>query len=400
MNQLEQSIAATPTPTPSPSGPISVGVVAGSTRPTRRSLAIAEWVAEGTHPDLLLEVVDLAEVDLPLLCEPVAAVFGDYEHDHTRRWAQEVRHHDAFILVSPEYNASIPAVLKNALDHLYHEWQDKAVGFVGYGMAGGVRAVEQLRLITAELQMVGVPDALHLSPHQVSHDRFEATEADEHGRAALLRGLARRGLAMAPLRSARAETTGRDDGMNTGPAAMRRVDRQPDLGIADPRTESVIASWWTLEDEAVADRACDSALAAMPAVEGLLRFSVFRAVVGADVFLLSQWASHRARANYLATAAAAARGAVDDELGNVVRDRVLARPTALATDLPIGAALLLVARTPGDGNASVDPATSTFRSDDGTETVALSFAGDATAQGAFAWVGAVEPQAVRPRRAS
>lgn len=130
----------------------------------------------------------------------------------------------------------------------------------------------------------------------------------------------------------------------------------------------------------------------MPAVEGLLRFSAFRAVAGADVFLLSQWASHEARADYLATAAAAARGAVDHELGNVVRDRVLARPTVLATVVPTGAALLLVARTTGTDNASVDPATSTFRSDDGTEMVTLSVTDHATAQGAFAWVGSVEPE--------
>lgn len=180
---------------PTTNDPLRVAVIAGSTRPTRRSPVIAAWVAAadpvdgGVLDDVVLEVVDLAEVDLPLLAEPVAAVFGRYEHQATRAWSELVAGYDAFVLVSPEYNASTTAVLKNALDHLYAEWAGKAVAFVGYGMAGGTHAVEHLRDITAELKMIGVTHAMALTADQVEAGRLEATSADEQYRATMLADL-------------------------------------------------------------------------------------------------------------------------------------------------------------------------------------------------------------------
>ncbi|GAC1497680.1 MAG: hypothetical protein NVS2B15_20470 [Pseudarthrobacter sp.] len=81
---------------------------------------------------------------------------GDYQHEHTRQWAQVISGFDGFIFVTAEYNHSVPGVLKNALDYLYAEWNNKAAGFVSYGSAGGVRAVENLRLIVGELQRADV----------------------------------------------------------------------------------------------------------------------------------------------------------------------------------------------------------------------------------------------------
>jgi len=136
---------------------LRIAILTGSTRPNGRSRAVAEWVASAAHIDGLdLVVVDLDEVDLPMLAEPSPAACGDYTLSHTREWAALIDGFDGYVLVSPEYNHSTTAPLKNALDHLYGEWQDKAVGFVGYGVDGGIRAVEHLRAITAELGMAGV----------------------------------------------------------------------------------------------------------------------------------------------------------------------------------------------------------------------------------------------------
>ncbi|MFE6778127.1 NADPH-dependent FMN reductase [Streptomyces sp. NPDC057702] len=148
-----------------------IGVIVGSTRPGRRAATVAAWVAEvaARHPTVAsgvsVEVVDLAAYGLPLLDEPVPAIVGDYRHEHTRRWASTIAAYDGFVFVTPEYNHSFPAALKNALDFLYAEWGDKAAGFVGYGGLGGTRAVEQLRLTLAELRVATVRTQVALSKY-------------------------------------------------------------------------------------------------------------------------------------------------------------------------------------------------------------------------------------------
>ena len=149
---------------------LRAAVVAGSTRPNRQARTVAEWVCAEPDPDLELVLVDLAEIDLPFLAEPTPAAFGDYQLPSTRRWSELVDSFDAFVLVSPEYNHSTSAALKNALDHLYVEWRDKPVAFVGYGIEGGQRAVEHLRLVTAELGMPGVRSQASLSLMTDYHD--------------------------------------------------------------------------------------------------------------------------------------------------------------------------------------------------------------------------------------
>jgi NAD(P)H-dependent FMN reductase len=148
-----------------------IGIVVGSTRPGRRGDQVARWVYEqasarsvGGADDVQYAIVDLAEVGLPLLDEPVAAAIGDYRHRHTRRWSDLVGSFDGFIFVTPEYNHGIPAALKNAIDYLFTEWNDKAAGFVSYGFTGdGVRAVEHLRLTLAEVKIACVRSQVALS---------------------------------------------------------------------------------------------------------------------------------------------------------------------------------------------------------------------------------------------
>jgi NAD(P)H-dependent FMN reductase len=147
-----------------------IGIIVGSTRPGRRGEAVARWVervAAGhdavTGGEATVTVIDLAAQDLPLLDEPVPAMFADYRNPHTRRWASVVGSCDAFVFATPEYNHSIPAALKNAIDYLYAEWNDKPAGVVSYGVQGGTRAVDHLRLVLAEVRVAVVPTQVALS---------------------------------------------------------------------------------------------------------------------------------------------------------------------------------------------------------------------------------------------
>lgn len=148
-------------------GMLNIAIIVGSTRPGRKADAVAKWVlgiAE-SRGDARYEVVDVADYALPLLDEPVppAMAEGKYSKAHASAWAAKIEKFDGYVFVSPEYNHGTSGALKNALDFLYPEWNDKAAGFVAYGSAGGVRAVEQLRLILAELQMATVRNQVALS---------------------------------------------------------------------------------------------------------------------------------------------------------------------------------------------------------------------------------------------
>src|SRR5690625_2076473 len=139
---------------------MKIGVITGSTRPGRRAPLVAEWVLDvlGRQPavlsgDVTLRSVDLATTDLPMLCEPAPPMTGIYQQGPTRDWAALVADFDAYLFITPEYNHSLPAALKNAIDHLYAEWNDKAAGIVSYGTAGGVRAGEHLRQVLAEVKV-------------------------------------------------------------------------------------------------------------------------------------------------------------------------------------------------------------------------------------------------------
>jgi NAD(P)H-dependent FMN reductase len=144
---------------------LKIAVVIGSTRPNRVGPAVASWVVDVAQQiDAPVEIVDVADVGLPLLDEAVpAALSPDYSQAHTRRWGNIVSRYDGFVFVTPEYNHSLPASLKNALDFVYREWNTKAAGVVSYGIDGGVRAADHLRLVCAELQMATVRTHVALS---------------------------------------------------------------------------------------------------------------------------------------------------------------------------------------------------------------------------------------------
>ena len=144
---------------------IKVAIVIGSTRPGRKAETVAGWVYDCAtkRGDATFELVDIKEFNLPLLDEPMPPVMGQYTQPHTTVWAAKVASFDAYVFVTPEYNHGISGALKNAIDYLYREWNNKAAGFVGYGGSGGTRAVEQLRLVMGELMVADVRAQVALS---------------------------------------------------------------------------------------------------------------------------------------------------------------------------------------------------------------------------------------------
>jgi NAD(P)H-dependent FMN reductase len=144
---------------------IRIGIIIGSTRPGRKAEAVAHWVHDVAtkRSDAEFELVDIKDFDLPLLDEAMPPAAGKYSQPHTRAWAAKVASFDAYVFVTPEYNHGPSGALKNAIDFLYREWNNKAAGFVGYGSAGGARAVEQLRQVMGELLVADVRAQVALS---------------------------------------------------------------------------------------------------------------------------------------------------------------------------------------------------------------------------------------------
>jgi NAD(P)H-dependent FMN reductase len=166
-------------------------IILASTRPGRVGLPVAEWITAHAIADdrFAVELVDLAELALPLLDEPNHPRLRDYTKAHTLAWSEIVDGADAVVLVTAEYNYGYPAALKNALDYLHHEWRHKPLGFVSYGgVAAGTRAVQQLKQVTGALQLVPTATAVNI-PFvfgMVQDGRLEANEVMEQAASAML----------------------------------------------------------------------------------------------------------------------------------------------------------------------------------------------------------------------
>ena len=140
-------------------------IIIASTRPGRVGPSVASWIHERAiaHGGFDVELVDLAEVNLPMFDEPKHPRFGQYVHQHTKDWSATIKRADAFIFVVPEYNYGFNAAIKNAIDYLNAEWQHKPVGFVSYGgVAAGTRAVQMLKQVVTTLKMVPMFDAVNI----------------------------------------------------------------------------------------------------------------------------------------------------------------------------------------------------------------------------------------------
>jgi NAD(P)H-dependent FMN reductase len=142
-----------------------IAIILGSTRPGRNGEAVARWVLDlaKQRDDAEYELVDIADYNLPHLDEALPPSMGQYANSHTKEWAATIAAYDGFVFVTPEYNHSTSGALKNAIDYLFAEWNNKAAGFVSYGSNGGTRAVEHLRLVMGELQVADVRAQVALS---------------------------------------------------------------------------------------------------------------------------------------------------------------------------------------------------------------------------------------------
>ncbi len=146
--------------------PLSIAVIIGSTRPNRFGEKPGKWIFERAKKleNVHMELLDLLDYPMPFLDEatPPSSLNKQYTNEVVKKWSEKIDQADAFIIVTPEYNHGVSAVLKNAIDHLYPEWNKKPVAFVGYGGVGGARSVEHLRQIATELEMVPLRNAVHI----------------------------------------------------------------------------------------------------------------------------------------------------------------------------------------------------------------------------------------------
>lgn len=186
---------------------LKIGIIVGSTRPGRKADAVARWVHEiaTRRSDARYEIVDIEEFHLPLLDEPTPPSLAQYTRPHTKAWAERIAGLDGYVFVTPEYNHGTSGALKNAIDYLYGEWNNKAAGFVGYGGAGGTRAVESLRLVMGELQVADVRGQVALSLYADFENFTVFRPGPQHEKSvnAMLDQVVAWSGALAPLRSRR-----------------------------------------------------------------------------------------------------------------------------------------------------------------------------------------------------
>lgn len=146
---------------------LNIKIILGSVREGRFGEYPAKWILEiaSKDNDLNVELLDIKDFELPIFDSRIspANIEGLYNNPKIDKWADKIREADGFIIVTPEYNHGYSSALKNAIDHLYKEWNHKAVTFVAYGTQGGARAVEQLRQVAVELQMASTRNAVHIN---------------------------------------------------------------------------------------------------------------------------------------------------------------------------------------------------------------------------------------------
>ena len=184
-------------------------IIVGSIRPGRAAQPIAEWFTDRarSHGGFDVDIADLAEIRLPLMEEPNHPRLRQYTSQHTHDWSARIDRADVIVFITPEYNYGYPATIKNAIDYLHQEWQDKPAGFVSYGgAAAGTRAVQQLKQVLTALKMVPVLESVNIPFHAqfIRDGRFHANDVLEQAATAMLDELLRIDGSLRPLRAATA----------------------------------------------------------------------------------------------------------------------------------------------------------------------------------------------------
>lgn len=162
--------------------PLNVRVILGSTRAHRFGDKPGQWILQHLQrrDGVDARLLDLHDFVMPFFDQPLPPSMpgrAPYAHEAVQRWTQEIAGGDAFVFVTGEYNYGPPAVLKNALDWVYPEWNRKAAAFVGYGGSAGVRVVQQLRENAIELQLAPVRTSVHI-PRDVLMAHFQGGDVD------------------------------------------------------------------------------------------------------------------------------------------------------------------------------------------------------------------------------
>ena len=186
-------------------------IVIGSTRPVRAGVPIARWFEDVArkHGAFDVEVADLKTLDLPLLDESQHPRLAQYEHAHTKAWSQTVSRADAVVFILPEYNYSMTAPVKNAIDYLYAEWNYKPLGLVSYGgISGGLRAAQMVKQAVTTVKMMPIPEgvSVHYAAKYIKDGVFQPDDSTEPLARAMLDELARWEDALRPLRGAQRQT--------------------------------------------------------------------------------------------------------------------------------------------------------------------------------------------------
>ena len=172
-------------------------IIIASTRPGRKGPAVAAWVFDvaKNHEQFNVELLDLAEINLPFLDEPAHPRLRKYEKQHTKDWSAKIDAADAYIVVTCEYNFGFPAPLKNAFDFLYQEWNYKPIAFVSYGgIAGGTRSVQMLKQVVTALKMMPLADSVNIpffTKYLDEQGKFNADQIQEKALKEMLQELAR-----------------------------------------------------------------------------------------------------------------------------------------------------------------------------------------------------------------
>jgi NAD(P)H-dependent FMN reductase len=171
-------------------------IIIATVREGRKGPVVARWIIEKAkqHPVFDVEVLDLKEINLPMMDEPNHPALQKYEREHTKKWSAVIDEADAFIFVTAEYDFNYPAPLRNALEYLYNEWRYKAAGIVSYGgVSAGTRAYNSLKSDLSSFEMAPLKTAVHIPffTQFIKDDQLVPNEIMEKAAETLLNELAR-----------------------------------------------------------------------------------------------------------------------------------------------------------------------------------------------------------------
>jgi NAD(P)H-dependent FMN reductase len=185
----------------------NIKIITSTTREGRKGIAVANWITglAKQNNKYTIELLDLAEIDLPFMDEPNHPRLQKYQHEHTKKWSETIRTADAFIIVLAEYNFGFPAPIKNAIDYLYNEWMNKPVAFVSYGgVSGGLRSTQMLKQVVTAVHMMPVVDQVNIpffANHIDSSGTFVPNETITKSAEMMLRELERWSEALKTMRT-------------------------------------------------------------------------------------------------------------------------------------------------------------------------------------------------------